>query len=289
VDRLHVWSRDRDEPGRWGYEPRPTPDDEQVRSALLAAMPPNTAAETLLAAQRAPAATDLPAPPIHHPDAMRTAPTAVGHRVLDCILVERDQWWVGHHVVRQIPSRWPGGLFHCPLPPEAVSRTYLKMREALAWSQLPVRAGDRFVEIGSAPGGASQALLELGLHVIGIDPADMAPQVLAHPSFEHWKMRGSDVRRRRFRGVRWLAADINVAPCYTLDMVEDIVTHPAVEIHGLLLTLKLLDWSLADDIPEHLARVRSWGFARVKARQLHHNRQEFCVAALRQPTRRRRR
>ena len=79
----------------------------------------------------------------------------------------------------------------------------------------------------------------------------------------------------------WLAADSNVAPVHTLDTVEAIVTHPQVQVHGLLLTLKLLQWELADQIPAYLDRVRSWGYRHVKARQLSFNRQEICVAAMR--------
>jgi hypothetical protein len=48
-----------------------------------------------------------------------------------------------------------------------------------------------------------------------------------------------------------------------------------------LLTLKLLEWELAESIPEYLFRIRSWGYQHVHARQLQHNRQEICVAALR--------
>ncbi len=107
----------------------------------------------------------------------------------------------------------------------------------------------------------------------------MDPRVLANPNFLHIKKRGADVRRREFRKVRWLTADINIAPTYTLDTVEAIVTHADVHVQGMLLTLKLLDWSLAAEIPAYLERVRSWGFANVAARQLHHNRQEICVAA----------
>ena len=137
------------------------------------------------------------------------------------------------------------------------------------------------MEIGCSPGGASQALLEHGLKVIGIDPAQVEPSVLADPNFTHVQKRGADVRRREFRGVHWLAADMNVAPDYTLDTVEAIVTHEAVNIGGLLLTLKLLDWKLAEHLPEYLARVKGWGYPHVSARQLAHNRQEVCVAALR--------
>ena len=47
------------------------------------------------------------------------------------------------------------------------------MDEALQWSRLPVQKGDAVVEIGSAPGGACQRLLEGGLKVTGVDPSEM--------------------------------------------------------------------------------------------------------------------
>ena len=105
--------------------------------------------------------------------------------------------------------------------------------------------------------------------------------MLAHERFTHIRKRGADVRRRDFRKFHWLAADLNVAPTYTLDTVEEIVTYPETDIRGLLLTLKLLDWSIADELPAHLDRIRSWGYASVEARQLQYSRQEVCVAALR--------
>jgi 23S rRNA (cytidine2498-2'-O)-methyltransferase len=141
-------------------------------------------------------------------------------------------------------------------------------------------------EIGSAPGGASQALLGRGLIVTGVDPAEMAPAVLNHPRFTHIRRRSMEVRRRDFQKIRWLTADMNVAPEYTLDAVEAIVTHPRVNIRGLLLTLKLPQWDLAANMPAYVARVRSWGYNLVQARQLQSDRREVCVAALQQPFRR---
>ena len=195
-------------------------------------------------------------------------PAAPGQLVLDVVMVEAAQWWVGFHRAHSIASCWPGGILELALPEHAVSRAWLKMEEALAWSRLPIRAGEHVVEIGCSPGGASQALLAHGLRVTGIDPADVDPAVLAHPRFTHVRMRGADVKRREFRDVRWLVTDMNVAPSYTLTTVEQIVTHEAVKVAGLLMTLKLLDWNLAEEIPAYLDRVRSWGYRHVAARQL---------------------
>lgn len=209
-----------------------------------------------------------------------------GQRVLDCILVEPHEWWIGEHWATSGALCYAGGLCALQIPAEIVSRAYVKMQEALAWSALPIKAGQRCVEIGCAPGGASQCLLEHGLKVIGIDPAQVEPTILADPNFTHVRKRGADVRRREFRGVHWLMADMNVAPQYTLDTVEAIVTHEAVNIRGMLLTLKLLDWNLAEEIPAYVQRVRSWGYQQVAVRQLAHNRQEVCLAAPRSERRR---
>lgn len=254
---LHVWQRDTAPSGYRGFDPHVTPEARDAEAAIRQFAPGG--------------AEQSPLPAIAQP----------GQLVLDCILVEPDQWWVGYHRAAVGDSCFAGGMREIALPSDAVSRAYLKMEEALEWSGLPIRAGQRFVEIGCSPGGASQSLLARRLTVIGIDPAQVDPRVLASPKFRHIQKRGADVRRREFCNITWLAADMNVAPQYTLDTVEAIVTHPAVNIRGLLLTLKLLDWQLAEQVPAYLERIRGWGYAHVRAKQLAHNRREICVTALR--------
>jgi 23S rRNA (cytidine2498-2'-O)-methyltransferase len=168
-----------------------------------------------------------------------------------------------------------------------VSRAYAKMEEAIAWSGLPISPGDECVEIGCAPGGASQALLDHGLFVTGIDPAEVDPVLRIHPRFRHLKKRGGDVRRSEFVGVRWLVSDMNIAPQAMLDEVEPIVTHPGVSIRGLVLTLKLSDWDMADQLPEFARRVRSWGYRDIRMRQQVTGGQEVCLVALRRKALRR--
>lgn len=211
---------------------------------------------------------------------------AQGDYVLDCILVEPDQWWIGYHRAKEVCSCFAGGLLPAIPPVPPVSRAWYKLEEALTWSGLPIPAESRFADLGCAPGGASQALLQRGHLVLGIDPAEVAPEVLEHPNFRHLRRRTTQVRRREFRKIRWLTADMNVAPEYTLEAVESIVTHPEVNVRGIVLTLKLLEWKLAERIPQYIRRVRQWGFNRVWTRQLGHHRQEFCLAALKKPFKR---
>lgn len=261
---LHVWQRDTATPGHRGFEPHVTRQAREAEAAIRNVWPEITGEPAL--------------PRIAEP----------GQLVLDCTLVEPGQWWIGYHRAAPGHSCLPGGLMEIAPPEDAVSRAYLKMEESLRWSGLNVTARETAVEIGCSPGGASQALLAHGLTVIGVDPAPVDPRVLAHPKFRHIQKRGAEVRRRELRGATWLAADMNVAPQYTLDTVEALVTHPAATVRGLLLTLKLLEWELAERIPEYLERIRGWGYRHVRARQLTYNRQEICVAALRRKPHRRR-
>lgn len=252
---LHIWERDRYLPGSRGFEPG---------ISVLA-----TAIGQILETQHS-----------NQPASLRVNEVAdSGELIIDCVVVEPGEWWIGWHVADRGPSCWPGGVPSIELPEHAVSRTWLKMVEGLMWSGLPVGPGDSIVEIGSSPGGSCLALLELGLNVTGIDPAEMDESLTREAGFTHVRGRAKEMPRRLFSGFRWLASDASAVPNYALDTIEAIVTHSSVNLEGLLLTLKFTDWKLADEIPLYHKRIRSWGYQNVRSRQLAFNRREICVAA----------
>ncbi|MBI5761360.1 MAG: hypothetical protein HZA46_22865 [Planctomycetales bacterium] len=254
---LHVWQRDTIPAGHIEFVPGPTMLSRSIEQLLRASAPSGFPWGTKSTSQ----------------------PALPGQMVLDCIIIDELEWWVGYHRAETMFSRWPGGLLEWELPPGIVSRAYLKMEEALLWSGLPMQAGQRVVELGSAPGGASQALLNRGLEVTGVDPAEMHADVLAHPKFKHVRKKNKYVPHEFYREAAWLTSDINMPPNYTLDAVEGALSVPGARLLGVLLTLKLNEWSVAEQVPELLDRVRSWGFRDVRARQLQFNRQEICVSA----------
>jgi 23S rRNA (cytidine2498-2'-O)-methyltransferase len=252
---LHVWQRDSALPGDEGFDAKVETPAQAAGVQLLAGRPDSTTPLSLNAEVR------------------------VGESVLDCVLVEPHEWWLGSHRAESPETRWPGGVPLLIAPEGMISRAYLKIEEALRWSELPIRPGDRCVEIGSAPGGSCEALLERGCIVTGIDPAEMDATVLANPRFTHVRARARDVPRAVFRDFRWLMSDTNVAPKHTLDTVEAIVTAHDVRLEGLVLTLKLTDPRSAAELPAFHKRIRGWGYGHVRARQLAFNRQEVCVVA----------
>ncbi|MEQ1824635.1 MAG: SAM-dependent methyltransferase [Pirellula sp.] len=257
-DVLHVWQRDIAQPGWHGFEPG---------RSQLAAMVAEQFQKTLTDAN----------------DSRHFSVNSAGaadSKVLEVVIDEPNRWWLSARPIQTIADGWPGGVYAVEPPADMISRAYLKIAEAIPWSRLPMRVGDQVVEIGSSPGGACQRMLDLGFRVTGIDPAEMDERIVNHPGFEHWRSKSLQVKRRLFRKFQYLVCDANVAPNYTLDTVESIVTYPTnTKLLGLILTIKLSDWEHAKEIPQHIARVRSWGFDRVDARQLAHNRREYCLVA----------
>lgn len=254
-DQLHVWSKDRAPIGRFGFEPG---IDEVARAV----------AETTHAA--------LATQWVRCDGPNRIAQP--GESVLDIVLVDPSHWFIGTHVAADWPTRWPGGVQPIEPDEEPVSRAYFKAAEAITWSGFPVRPGDVAIEIGSAPGGACGRLLELGLQVVGIDPAEMDPRIAEHPNFRHLRARAGDLPRSEFRGAKWLLVDSNVKPTQTMTTVGNVVNHRQSTLEGLLITMKIGDYRSAQLIDGWIERVESWKPKMVRVRQLARNKCEVCFA-----------
>jgi len=255
-DHVHVWQRDTHVPGKKGFEPGQSILADEV-AGLIAASP--VMSDRKVSANQIAQANDL---------------------ILDVVMVEPNEWWFGFHYATTTAGRWPGGVPKIDASQEVISRAYFKLDEALRWSGIKINPGDVCAEIGSAPGGACQLLLEQEAIVIGVDPAEMETEVLEHTNFTHIRRRGNEVRKKDLRSVRWLMADVNAAPTYTLDIVEEMVTSSSIDVTGVVLTLKLVDMKFADQIAEFRRRVKGLGFSVVKSRQLAFNRGEICLVGV---------
>jgi len=214
----------------------------------------------------------------------------LGDTVLDVVLPPpglTDPIMVGWHVHDHWRGAAPGGVRRVPVPPDVPSRAYSKIEEAINWSGIALHAGNVVVEIGSAPGGAAMALLQRGANVIGIDPSRMDPRVLGWcgPSgtFRHICNRAEHVRTRDLPAqVDWLVLDVNISPYRALVGLKHLMSLRGNSIRGLLLTLKLHDAGVIEDLPMLFAQIRGLACAvSLRATQLPSAHQEVVVFAQR--------
>lgn len=264
IDRVHVIQRDPYLPGRNGFEPGVSALAADIATQMeqrFASDPENAKDNTN--------------------EVLFNRIAKPGQLVFDVVMVEPNEWWYGFRYAETVAGRWIGGTPQLDTGKEVFSRAYFKLREALLWTGLNIQPGECCAEIGSAPGGACQRLLEQEAVVLGIDPAEMEAELLENDQFTHIRRRVNEVRHRDFQPVKWLMVDLNLDPQYTLDMVSQINQYDQVNIKGMILTLKLADWNLVKSIPAMIEQVKGMGFPIVKTRQLAFNRQEFCLAAFR--------
>jgi 23S rRNA (cytidine2498-2'-O)-methyltransferase len=218
-----------------------------------------------------------------YPDRFEASTQArVGDRVLDVITApaERDAepLFVGTHVHDDTRGPFPGGVSHVAIPDKAPSRAWAKIEEGIRWSQLVPMAGETAVEIGSAPGGASYALLERGLTVHGIDPGGMAPIVMRSKRFVHHAKPAAEVERRDLpEKFEWLASDVNLAPMVALKYIERFVALAHGGLKGAFLTLKVHDDGVFRALPYLRERIEKLGGTRVRITQLPSHRNEVIA------------
>lgn len=274
-EHVHVWPRDRLPIGKFDFEP----GIDLVCQAVAERLSVRLADSSGVKDDQAKNETSVP---VNHPPVNQIAQE--GQRVLDVVLVDPSHWFFGWHTVDSVTTGWPGGIQ--PLVPvyPPISRAYFKAAEAITWSGFEMLPGDGAVEVGSAPGGACGRLLELGLHVIAIDPAQMDPRIARHPRLKHHAARAGDLPRRVYRGAKWLLVDSNVRPEATLSTVKNIVTHPQCHFRGLLITMKLGTYDRANEIESWVNQIQTWQrIANIRVRQLARNRCEVCFAVTMNP------
>ncbi len=210
----------------------------------------------------------------------RSDVAASGDLVADVIVATGEPAWIGVHRHDEHHVPYPGGLIPIEMPPDAPSRAYAKIEEAIAWRELPVQRGQVALEIGAAPGGAVMALARRGLEVWGVDTGELAPQVLALPGVHHFAMKVGALRWEQLPPrVDWLLVDVNLAPQVALHEVARLMPRLKPTLRGAVITLKLNDVAFVDALPALTKRIADFGFADVRLRHLPSNRREICVVA----------
>lgn len=100
------------------------------------------------------------------------------------------------------------------------SRAYLKLWETFTLSRRWPAAGERVLDLGSAPGGWTWVLAELGARVISVDKAALDPRVAARPNVEVRRESAFGLDPRDVGEIDWLFSDVICYPRRLLGLVR---------------------------------------------------------------------
>lgn len=198
------------------------------------------------------------------------------------ILCTAEQAYIGISRVQENMSDWPGGARQFAQTPELISRAEFKLLEALEVFGLELPEEGWALDLGAAPGGWTRLLLEAGLHVIAVDPAELDPRLIQQSQLDH------------YRGYAERYLEEAVARGWHFDVIANDMRMDARDAARLLgraavclrregfgiSVLKLPHATREIDplmtLREALAILRKH-YDYVQARQLFHNRQEVTV------------
>lgn len=201
-----------------------------------------------------------------------------GETVNLVIMAGPDEFWLGTYTLQKTHFQTPGEVSSI-LEADVPSRAYYKIAETFESMDLPFENQDRVLELGSAPGGASQFLLEQDMKVLGVDPADMDPKILKKFDFKHLRKPFETITESDLKGdVDWVISDINLPPTVVLKEIFRILTF--TEPRGVILNLKINDLKHLEVVASVRDKFRKLGFDSVELKYLPSHRKEIALIAL---------
>ncbi|MBP1995234.1 SAM-dependent methyltransferase [Paenibacillus eucommiae] len=195
------------------------------------------------------------------------------------VYVTATKFYAGISRPKDNLSDWAGGAIRFHKNEEQISRAQFKLLEAEQRFELDFSSYHLALDIGAAPGGWTSLLLERGLRVTAIDPANMHPTLIQHPRLTFLKKNAGDVKLKKDE-FDLLVCDMSWDPKQMARLVSDLLY--AVKSGGtLIITVKLMHKKPFQTVRELLHMFGS-ELLLVKAKQLFHNREELTLYMLKQ-------
>ncbi|MBD2869811.1 SAM-dependent methyltransferase [Paenibacillus arenilitoris] len=185
-----------------------------------------------------------------------------------------SQLYAGFGTPQDMLSDWPGGAVRFQREEGQVSRAKFKLLEAERAFGLNYAKHRNALDVGAAPGGWTSLLLERGLRVTAVDPAELHPSLLEYPTLTYVKRNASDVKFDA-GAFDLLVCDMSWSPMQMCRLVLDL--EPALAKGATaVITVKLMHRKPLQTIRDVISRL-STAFVLGKAKQLFHNREEITL------------
>ncbi len=169
-------------------------------------------------------------------------------KILELHLVSENLAWLTLRFFDPQHSFWPWrfkGTLEKNQNREVISRAHYKLEEFLLGSQLKICEGQKVIELGSAPGGMTELILNFKAFVIGVDASKMDPSITTNPHFHHAQIPAQNLSeiceqvKKIFKNksIDWIINDMNLDPVdsfkYLMNLVK--IYRPT----NIIFTLKL--------------------------------------------------
>lgn len=200
------------------------------------------------------------------------------------ILCTMQKGYLGISSAEENLSNWPGGARHFAHTAEEISRAEFKLLEALEVFGLTLPSRGRALDLGAAPGGWTRLLLESGLHVVAVDPANLDTRLRKHPHLDHYHGYAENYLEEALRKHYKFDAIVNDMRMDAREAARLLASASScLRPDGLVVSVFKLPHATDEINPlatlSSALNILSSRYDTIQARQLFHNRQEVTVVA----------
>jgi len=204
--------------------------------------------------------------------------SADSEMILDVIKVRTDEFWIGEHRHYAHISPFAGGDPQIILPETSSSRAYLKWAEVFAHYPKLSQVKATIVELGAAPGGGSQFLVEQNFKVIAIDPG-----LMKYEGARYLQLSVQDVNRKTIenpQSVVGMAVDMNLSPLQSAKETLRVQSYYP-ELQWVIINLKMTKVELIDALKKIEKQFRDSLFPNISFLSLPSHKREVMLIAYR--------
>lgn len=191
--------------------------------------------------------------------------------------------WISFSEPRKLTATVPGGRYRMRMDPDAPSRSFLKMEEALSRFHFQPEAGERVIDLGAAPGGWTWSFLKRGCQVTAIDNGPLKLPPVADGQLEALRVDGMTFRLPTGQAaIDWLVGDMLIPPGKAFSLLRYWVGQNRAR--RIVMNIKLPQ---TEPVPallpvcDWLQSQKQW---KLQIRQLYHDRREVTVFGYREET-----
>ncbi|WP_138227731.1 SAM-dependent methyltransferase [Paenibacillus algicola] len=191
------------------------------------------------------------------------------------VFAAADHWYAGVARPEDQLSDWNGGAIRFQREEGQISRAKFKLLEAEHQFSIPFDSFHNALDIGAAPGGWTSFLLERGLRVTAVDPAQMHDSLKGHPQLRILNKNASDVKFKEHE-FDMLVCDMSWSPKQMARLVTDLL-YSLTPGGTAIVTVKLLTKKPMALVTEMLNWFEDAHMQVQGAKQLFHNRDEITL------------
>ena len=205
-------------------------------------------------------------------------------QIIISILCTMQQGYIGISTVQENLSAWPGGARHYAQTPEQISRAEFKLLEALEYFGISLDAGERVLDLGAAPGGWTRLLLDAGMEVVAVDPANLDSRLSGRKGLKHYHGYAEDYIDEAIKNRETFDFIVNDMRMDARDAARGLAyASRCLNKDGFILSVFKLPHATPTINPlftlKDALKIMNKAYGVVQAHQLFHNRQEVTVVA----------